>query len=206
MKKLYWLTYSVATLSLTVVICNSNPHALAQEIPKAQCRESSWSGKVTCGYNCVESSWNGKVACAKWPSGACKESSWNGQITCGSPAPADWLSRYTNNSNSNNRNSGIYGAWAVENGKWNGILRMQGNAGRMVLVAKTGASVEQKMTLKVNPEGGYILNGEVLISYIREKYNADNFYIKQFSKESISVNNCDDTRQCNSVTLVYLGK
>lgn len=64
----------------------------------------------------------------------------------------------------------------------------------MVLVAKTGASVEQKMTLKVNPENGYILNGEVLTSYIREKYNADNFYIEQFSKESISVNNCDDTR------------
>lgn len=200
MRKLYWLTYSVATLSLTVGICNSISPVLAQEVPKGECLEAY--GKVGCGYNCVEA--YGNIKCADWPGGVCKEA--YGQITCGPPAPADWLSRYTNNSNSNNRNSGIYGAWAVENGKWNGILRMQGNAGRMVLVAKTGASVEQKMTLKVNHEGGYILNGEVLTSYIREKYNADNFYIKQFSKESISVNNCDDTRQCNSVTLVYLGK
>ncbi len=30
----------------------------AQNIPKAECRESSWNGRVACGYNCVESSWN----------------------------------------------------------------------------------------------------------------------------------------------------
>ncbi|MBD6619098.1 hypothetical protein FNW02_25560 [Komarekiella sp. 'clone 1'] len=110
------------------------------------------------------------------------------------------------NSNTSNSNSGIYGAWAVQNGRWNGILRMQGNTGRMVLVTKTGASVEQKMTLNINPEGGYILNGEVLTRYVRERYNADNFYVQQFSQDSISIKNCDNGGNCNSVTLIYLGK
>ncbi|MBW4686464.1 MAG: hypothetical protein KME40_15505 [Komarekiella atlantica HA4396-MV6] len=113
---------------------------------------------------------------------------------------------YPNNSNSNNRNSGFYGAWAVQNGEWNGILRMQGNSGRMILVSNRGAAVEQKMILKLNPQGGYILDGEVLTQYVRGRYNADNFYIQQFSKDSINVKNCDDNSQCNSVTLVYLGK
>lgn len=206
MRKLDWIVYAVTTLSLGAVVATPIQNVYAQEIPKAQCRESSWNGKVACGYNCVESSWNGKVACAEWSGGACKESSWNGEITCGPPAPSDWLSRYANNSNSNNPNSGIYGAWAVQNGGWNGILRMQGNSGRMVLVTKTGASVEQRMILKVNPEGGYILDGEVLTRYVREGYNADNFYIQQFSKGTTSLRNCDDARKCSSVTLVYLGK
>lgn len=75
----------------------------------------------------------------------------------------------------------------------------------MVLVTGTGAAVEQKMTLKVNPEGGYILNGEVLTKYVNEGYNADNFYIEKFYKDSFSVRNCDKAKKCNSVTLTYLG-
>ncbi|MBG1266620.1 hypothetical protein [Nostoc sp. WHI] len=144
------------------------------------------------------------VKCADWPGGVCKEA--YGEITCGPPAPPNWISGYSNNSNSNNRSSSIYGVWAVQNGRWNGILRMQGNSGRMILANSAGAAVEQRMTLKVNPEGGYILDGEVLVWYVRGRYNADNFYVERFSKKSISVKNCDDAGKCNSVNLVYLGK
>lgn len=76
----------------------------------------------------------------------------------------------------------------------------------MILTIKTGASVEQKMTLKANLEGGYILDGEVLSSYVRGKYYADNFYIQQFFKDSMSIKNCDEKENCNFVTLVYLGE
>ncbi|NMF66281.1 hypothetical protein DP113_14350 [Brasilonema octagenarum UFV-E1] len=206
MRKLDWIVCAVTILSLGAVVATPIQNIYAQEIPKAQCRESSWNGKVACGYNCVESSWNGKVACAEWSGGACKVSSWNGEITCRTLAPSDWLSRYANNSNSNNPNSGIYGAWALQNGRWNGILRMQGNSGRMILANNTGAAVEQIMILKVNPQGGYILDGEVLSWYVRGGYNADIFYIQQFSKDSITVRNCDENSKCNSVSLVYLGK
>lgn len=41
MKKLYWLTYSVATFSLTVLIFNSSSPALAQEIPKGETSDTS---------------------------------------------------------------------------------------------------------------------------------------------------------------------
>lgn len=191
---------------LLAVIMFNSLQVNAQNIPKAECRESSWNGRVTCGYNCVESSWNGKVACADWPGGVCKVSSWNGQITCGPSAPPEWLSLYTNTSNSNDRNSGIYGAWAVQNGSWKGILRMRGNYGNMVLVTATGATVEQNMTLNVNPEGGYVLNGQVLIKYVNEEYNADNFFITKFYKDTFVIRNCDNARKCNSVTLTYLGK
>lgn len=197
----------LASLSgiLALAVLNSLP-VNAQNLPKAECRESSWTGRVTCGYNCVESSWTGQVACSDWPGGVCKVSSWTGQITCGPSAPPDWLSLYTNSSNSNHRNSGIYGAWAVQNGGWRGILRMRGNYGNMVLVTKTGAAVEQKMTLNINSEGGYILKGELLTKYVKEGYDADNFYIERFSKDSFSVRNCDKTNNCNSVTLTYLGE
>ena len=108
--------------------------------------------------------------------------------------------------NNNPDSTNIYGAWAVKSGKWNGILRMRGNYGSMVLVSGTGAVVEQKMTLNVNPEGGYILNGEVLTKYLNGEYNADNFYIERFSEDSFSVKNCDNSGQCYSASLVYLGK
>ena len=109
-------------------------------------------------------------------------------------------------SNTNPYSKNIYGAWAVKSRMWNGILRMRGNYGNMVLVSGTGAAVEQKMTLNVNPEGGYILNGEVLTKYINEEYNADNFYIKRFSQDSFSIRNCDNSGECYSASLVYLGK
>lgn len=71
---------------------------------------------------------------------------------------------------------------------------MQGKSGRMVLTTNTGASVEPKMTLKANLEGRYILDGEVLSSYVRGKYYADNFYIQQFFKDSMSIKNCDENK------------
>ncbi|MDF5711909.1 MAG: hypothetical protein PUP90_30590 [Nostoc sp. S4] len=203
MKKSYLVCSAIAIFNLTVVAAIPIKNASAQEIPKAECISNSF-GDTKCGYNCVQNSF-GDIRCSDWPGGACKANSF-GDITCGPPAPADWLSLYTNNSNSNNRNSGFYGAWAVQSGEWNGILRMQGNSGRMILVNNSRAAVEQRMILKVNPQGGYILDGEVLTKYVRRRYNADNFYIQQFSKDSINVKNCDDSSQCYSVTLVYLGK
>lgn len=193
------ISLAIATLSLSTIFENST--IFAHEIPKAECISNSF-GNIKCGYNCVRNSF-GNMRCSDWPGGACKANSF-GNIVCGPPAPPDWLSNYTNNSNSTR--SAIYGAWAVQNGRWNGILRMQGNSGRMILTTNTGASVEQKMTIRVNPEGGYILDGEVLSRYIREEYYADNFYIQQFSRDSISIKNCDDRGNCNSATLVYLGK
>ncbi len=95
MKKLYpIISFAIATFSLSAIFKNSST-TFAREIPKAECKESSWNGRVACGYNCVESSWNGAVACADWVGGVCKESSWNGQITCEPPAPPEWLSSYT---------------------------------------------------------------------------------------------------------------
>ncbi|BAY76539.1 hypothetical protein NIES25_29910 [Nostoc linckia NIES-25] len=200
MKKSYLVYSSLAIFNLTIVAAIPIKNTFAQEIPKAQCISNF--GQNACGYNCIANF--GQVKCADWPGGACIANF--GQVVCGPPAPPNWASGYTNNSNSNNGNSGVYGAWVVKNGDWNGILRMQGNSGRMILVSNRGAAVEQKMTLNVNPQGGYILDGEVLTQYVRGRYNADNFYIQQFSKDSINVNNCDDNSQCNSVTLVYLGK
>ena len=186
---------------LTLAVFNSL-QVNAQNIPKAEC--VSAYGETKCGYNCQAA--YGEIRCADWPGGVCQAA--YGDIACGPPAPSDWFSQYTNSSNSDRRNSGIYGVWAVqlEGGRWNGILRMRGNYGNMVLVTSTGASVEQKMTLKVNPEGGYILDGEVLAKYTEGGYSADNFYIKQFAKGSFSVRNCDDSRRCNSATLVHLGE
>lgn len=121
------------------------------------------------------------MRCSNWTGGACKANSF-GNIVCGPPAPPDWLSRYTNNSNSHGTRSAIYGAWAIQNSQWNGILRMQGNTGRMILTTNTGASVEQKMTLKANPEGGYILDGEVISSYIRGDTMLITFIFSSFQK------------------------
>lgn len=199
MRKFNWIGYSaVAIFSLSAVVGNSISNASAQEIPKAQCLSNY--GMSACGYNCLAN--YGVVKCADWPGGNCIAN--YGEVVCGPPAPPGWLSGYV--PNANNTNSGINGAWAVKLGNWNGILRMQGNSGRMILTSNGGASVEQRMTLNVNPQGGYILRGEVLAWYSRENYYADNFYIQQFSQGSTSARNCDANRNCSSVTLVYLGK
>lgn len=198
MKNFYLIIFfTIATFSLSNILGNPST-TFAHEIPKAE-RISNSFGNIKCGYNCVQN-YFGHIRCSDWPGGACKANSF-GDIVCGPPAPPDWLSSYTNNSNSTRA---VYGAWAVQNRQWNGILRMQGNSGRMILTTHTGASVEQKMTLRVNPEGGYILDGEVLSRYIKGEYYADNFYIQQFSKDSLSIKNCDNRGNCNSATLVYL--
>lgn len=201
MKKVYWLSHStILALSLGTVVGNPILAASAQQIPQAKC--VSAYGETKCGYACVAA--YGEINCADWPGGACEAA--YGNIVCGPPAPENWSAAYRNRSSSRNSSSGVTGAWAVQMSNWNGILRMQGNTGTMVLISEGGASVEQRMTLQENPEGGYILKGKVLTSYIKEQYYADNFYIKRFAKKTMSIKNCDQNQNCNSVNLIYLGK
>lgn len=191
------IPYLSLTLGITFV---STSPIFAQSIPKAQCL--SRYGQTVCGYNCVAQ--YGDIRCADWPGGVCKAS--YGDIVCGPPAPPNWVLLYQNNCHSRNSNSGVYGAWYVQNGNnLTGILRMKGNFGTMTLVGSNFV-VEQRMTLKPNPRGGYILDGDVLTTN-SSQYRADNFYIQQFSRGPISAKNCNNRRtDCSDVTLTYIGK
>ena len=172
---------------------------LAQEIPKAQCLSAY--GETKCGYSCLAA--YGEIKCADWASGACKAA--YGEIVCGPPAPPNWLDAYSNQTSSNNSGFGVRGAWAVTLGRWSGILRMNGSVGNLVLMSNGTEIVEQRMVLKRNSSGGYVLDGEIVTWYnLRSKYYADNIYVQKFSK-SFSARNCDNNRDCNTATLTYLG-
>jgi hypothetical protein len=107
----------------------------------------------------------------------------------------------------NNFPDKIYGAWSVQMNKWSGLLRMNGNYATLVLVDNQNHVVEQTMQLKSDPQNGYILDGDVIVSNYSRKYWADNFYIQQFLKETMTVKTCDDEKEhCRDVTLTYLGK
>lgn len=178
------------------------PKTVAKELPKAQCLSAY--GETKCGYHCLAA--YGEVKCAEWPGGACQAA--YGEIACGPPAPTNWLDLYTNQSGSNNSQTGIYGAWAVrsESGNWNGILRMRGSAGTLVYVSNLDESVEMKMTLKRNPNGGYLLEGQYMSWHnLKHKYLPDSFYFQNFGK-NFSVNACNRNQNCRRTTLTYLGK
>jgi hypothetical protein len=106
----------------------------------------------------------------------------------------------------NNYSDKIYGAWSVEMNRWSGLLRMNGNYATLVLVDNQNHVVEQTMQLKKDSHNGYILDGDVIVTNYSRKYWADNFYIQQFLKETMSVKNCNDNKEsCTNVTLTYLG-
>lgn len=203
MQRKSFANYAIATLlAFTGIGDFFAPKVLAQEIPKAQCLSSY--GITKCGYNCVAS--YGVIKCADWPGGACQES--YGDITCGPPAPRNWLDFYTNRGDSNNLNTGVYGAWAVrsESGNWNGILRMRGSIGTLIYVSNLAESVEIQMTLKHSSNGGYILEGQYISWYnLKRKYLLDNFYFRRFER-NFSVNACNSNQDCRRTTLTYIGK
>jgi hypothetical protein len=174
------------------------PETLAQEIPKAEC--VSAYGQTKCGYSCIAA--YGDIKCANWAGGACKAA--YGDIICGPPAPPNWIDAYSNRSNLNHSRAGVRGAWAVTSNGWQGILRMNGSVGNLVLISGS-TIVEQRVVLNQNPNGGYVLNGQVLTWHnLNTKYYADNIYLQKFSR-SFSARNCDNNQNCNTVTLTYLG-
>ncbi|MEH2182474.1 hypothetical protein [Nostoc sp.] len=107
---------------------------------------------------------------------------------------------------SNNSPDKIYGAWYVEMNKWSGLLRMNGDYATLVLVDNQNHVAEQRMQLKRDSQDKYILDGDVIVTNLRG-YWANNFYIQQFLKGTMTVKNCDDKKAgCTDVTLTYLGE
>jgi hypothetical protein len=198
LKQISLITTACLTLALATTSTIYTSKSFAQTIPKAQC--ISAYGQTKCGYSCVEA--YGEIKCADWPGGACKEA--YGEITCGPKAPSNWLYLYKNESSSANSNLGVRGTWAVTIGRWNGILRMNGIVGNLVLVSNKAGIAEQRMVLKQSSDGGYVLDGEVITLHnFRGKYHADHIYIQKFSK-SFSARNCDENQPCSDATFTWL--
>lgn len=103
------------------------------------------------------------------------------------------------------RNRGIFGAWRVNTGYGTGILRMSGYSGTMTLATKNDF-IELRMTLRSNPQGGYILYGRKILSSNGSRYTANNLYFQKFS-DFIKANSCSNNgSSCHNVHLTYLGK
>jgi hypothetical protein len=98
-----------------------------------------------------------------------------------------------------------HGAWQLKTKDWSGILRMHGQHGNLVLVDITSGNIlEEKMELEKSSEYGYILTGSIVTATYKNP-SPDKLYISQFSKEPITIKDCDD-KSCYEMKLTYLGE